>query len=251
MRRSPPNTTPCDFSGGNLSEARQRILESLDDFRVVVVRGRPAGVEVSGNAAAMREGRKLHISVVAGKRMLQGFPASAQRPALRSLGARGVQVFEGTNAERIEEREIHLQNGRFLPYDLCFLATGVRPPDLFGHSEMPTGNDGGLAVIRHLQCSRYPRVFGGGNCIHFLPRPLHKVGVHAVRQGPVLRHNLLAVLEGRPLRTFKPKSTYMLILNLGDGRGLLLWRSIALHGKLFFSLKDRIDRRFVNRFAVK
>jgi hypothetical protein len=84
-----------------------------------------------------------------------------------------------------------------------------------------------------------------------LPRPLDKVGVHAVRQGPVLRHNLLAALEGRPLKAFKPKSAYMLILNLGDGRGLLLYRSLALHGKLIFWLKDRIDRRFVKRFSGK
>jgi NADH dehydrogenase FAD-containing subunit len=234
----------------NLSQAREKIRASVD-LRVVVIGGGPAGVEVSGNAAALRASRNLHISLVAGRRLLAGFPAAARNAALRSLRERGVEVFEGAKADQVQEKEVRLQGGRSLPYDLCFIATGVRPPHLFEPSGMPTGNDGGLAVNRHLQCSRYPRIFGGGDCVHFLPRPLDKVGVHAVRQGPVLRHNLLAALEGRPLKAFKPKSAYMLILNLGDGRGLLLYRSLALHGKLIFWLKDRIDRRFVKRFSGK
>lgn len=234
----------------NLSQAREKIRAAVD-LRVVVIGGGPAGVEVSGNAAASRGDRNLHISLVAGTRLLGGFPSAARNAALRSLRERGVEVFEGAKADQVQEKEVRLGDGRLLSFDLCFLAIGVRPPNLFARSGMPHGNHGALEVNRYLQCLQYPRIFGGGDCIDFLPRPLDKVGVHAVRQGPVLRHNLLAALEGWPLRAFKPKSAYTLILNLGDGTGLLLWRSIVLHGKLFFTLKDRIDRRFMKRFSTK
>jgi hypothetical protein len=38
---------------------------------------------------------------------------------------------------------------------------------------------------------------GGGDCINFQDSPLEKVGVYAVRQNPVLLHNLMAAMDGK------------------------------------------------------
>jgi NADH dehydrogenase FAD-containing subunit len=103
-------------------------------------------------------------------------------------------------------------------------------------------------VNSFLQSDRYRQVFGGGDCIHFMPRPLEKVGVYAVRQNPVLRHNLLASLEGKALEPFKPGRNYLLILNLGDGRGLFWRRPWLWDGKAAFFIKNRIDRNFMRMF---
>jgi hypothetical protein len=65
------------------------------------------------------------------------------------------------------------------------------------------------------------------------------VGVYAVREAPVLCHNLLASLGGRPLRRFRPRRRFLLILNLGDGTGLLTWGPFSWHSRLAFRLKDR------------
>jgi NADH dehydrogenase FAD-containing subunit len=69
-----------------------------------------------------------------------------------------------------------------------------------------------------------------------------------VRQNPVLCHNLLAALEGRPLKRFDPGGDYLVILNLGDGTGLLYRSGRVLGGRLAFGIKDWIDRRFMRRF---
>jgi NADH dehydrogenase FAD-containing subunit len=105
-------------------------------------------------------------------------------------------------------------------------------------------------VNQYLQCVSDPAVFGGGDCIHFDPRPLDRVGVYAVRQGPVLCRNLMAALGGKSLllEAFEPQSRYLSILNLGDGRGILAWRSLVLSGRFAFWLKDHIDRAFMRRF---
>ncbi|HEV3263855.1 MAG TPA: hypothetical protein VG013_43875 [Gemmataceae bacterium] len=72
-----------------------------------------------------------------------------------------------------------------------------------------------------------------------------RVDVYAVREAPVLWHNLLATLQGRPLRRFRPQRRFLLILNLGDGTGLLTWGPFSWHSRPAFWLKDRIDRAFL------
>jgi NADH dehydrogenase FAD-containing subunit len=50
------------------------------------------------------------------------------------------------------------------------------------------------------------------------------------------------------LEAFEPQSRYLSILNLGDGRGILAWRSLVLSGRFAFWFKDSIDRAFMRRF---
>jgi NADH dehydrogenase FAD-containing subunit len=237
----------------NLYKGRQKVLDFLTGKmvpRIVTVGGGPAGVEISGNAARLVEDKgEVQIKLLTGSRLLPGLPEKARRIASRSLESRGVEILERARTKRVEADYVDLQDGRRIPYDICFVAVGVKPPDLFDKSGLPSGEDGGLMVNEFLQCSEYPEIFGGGDCIRFLPQPLSKVGVYAVRQNPVLRNNLLAALEGKPLKPFKPGRGYLLILNLGDGRGLLWRRSWVWDGKLAFFIKNRIDRKFMRRFS--
>jgi NADH dehydrogenase FAD-containing subunit len=76
------------------------------------------------------------------------------------------------------------------------------------------------------------------------------VGVYAVRQNPVLHHNLLAALEGTEMQTFVPQKDYMLIFNMGNGRGILWKKNFVWEGRLAFLLKDYIDRKFMRKFQV-
>lgn len=90
-------------------------------------------------------------------------------------------------------------------------------------SGLPVDPGGALRVNRFLQAVGHPSIFGGGDCAAFGERPLAKIGVCAVREAPILFHNLLAFLgrNGRTsLRAFKPQRSFLLILNLGDGTGL-------------------------------
>ena len=130
------------------------------------------------------------------------------------------------------------------------MAVGVKPSPLFVDSGLPTGTDGGMLVNKFLQSVDYPELFGGGDCISFEPRPLAKVGVYAVRQNPVLLHNLLGMLNGGPLQEFVPQDTFLLALNMGDGTAVVRWHSIVWGGALGFALKNYIDRKFMKTFQV-
>ncbi len=236
----------------NLNEGRRKILDLLREKvpRIVILGGGPAGVEISGNIVRLVQGKgEAKIRLLSGGRLLPRLPGKAGKIAAASLISRGVEIVEGARTKSIEEDRVRIEDGRRIPYDLCFVAVGVRPPGLFADSGLHTEEDGGLPVNQFLQNPRYPEIFGGGDCIRFIPGPLDKVGVYAVRQNPFLYYNLLAALETKSLKPFHPGRDYLLILNLGDGRGLFLRRSWIWDGKLAFYIKNRIDRNFMKKFS--
>jgi NADH dehydrogenase FAD-containing subunit len=238
----------------NLAKARRWILERVRDQAVnlVVVGGGPAGVEMTGNLwRLVREARgEARITLLAGSRLLHPYPEKARRIALASLQRRGIRVIEGPRAVQVSRGRADLDDGSCVAYDRAFIASGVEPSPLFTDSGLPVGKDGGLLVNNHLQSVEWPELFGGGDCISLRDWPLDKVGVYAVRENPVLYHNLLAALEGRELTSFDPQKNYLLIFNLGDRRGIFIKNGWVWNGRLAFSLKDWIDRRFMNKFQV-
>jgi selenide,water dikinase len=75
-----------------------------------------------------------------------------------------------------------------------------------------------------------------------------KAGVYAVRQAPVLWHNLLAAAAGRTGRIYSPQSQFLSILNTADGRALLYYKGFVSHSRWAWRLKNWIDRRFMAKY---
>ena len=238
----------------NLLAARKKILETEPGkgLRVAVVGGGPAAVETAANLGhlARETGRIGRIALASRSDLLEDFPEKARALARGALSRWGVDRFEGIAAESFVDGGVRLENGAVLEADLVFVAIGIRPSPLFRDSGLPTGKDGGLLVNDFLQCVHYPELFGGGDCITRMGSPLARVGVYAVRQNRPLHRNLLAFLEGRPLRRFDPGGDFLLILNLGDRRGLFRRKGIVWEGRLAFRLKDYLDRTFMRKFQV-
>jgi len=238
----------------NLYKARNLILSqnAKGITRVLVAGGGPAGIEISANAWKLlhENGGTPAITLVAGNQFLQGVPARARHLALDSLAARRIDIFEGVRVHSFENRFATLTDGRSIPFDFAFVAVGVQPPPLFRESGIPVGEDGGMSVNGYLQSTAYPQLFGGGDCISVEGHSVAKVGVHAVRQNPILKHNLEVALDGGEMKRFTPNPNYMLIMNMGDAKGVLWKKSLVLNGGLAFLLKNYIDMRFMKRFQV-
>jgi len=238
----------------NLLQGRRHLLKLLGEkeLKLVVVGGGAAGVEMTANLWRLVQDKKgkARITLIGGRRVLGGLPEKVRGLVLQSLSRRGIQVVEGCHLEEVGDKGIHLTDDRSLPFDFAFLALGVKPSPLFAGSGLPTGEDGGLLVNFQLQSVAHPQVFGGGDCISLAGNPLAKVGVYAVRQNPILYHNLLAALEGTEMQTFVPQMDYMLIFNMGNGRGILWKKNFVWEGRLAFLLKDYIDRKFMRKFQV-
>lgn len=219
---------------------------------VAVVGSGPSAIEIAGNIhqlCTMHSQARVCIKLFAGVRFMAGQPQRLRLLARRILERKGVEIIEGDYVSKVTKSSLLLDNGEAYQADVIFIAVGVQPSSIFSCSDLPVGPDGGLLVNEYLQSTRHDTIFGGGDCIFFEHEPLAKVGVYAVRQNSVLFHNLMSRLEGQTMKKFQPGGDYLRIYNLGDGDGLLSKRFITFSGKLAFSIKDYIDRRFIVRFS--
>lgn len=238
-----------------LIKAQKRLIDlaTTGAARVGIVGGGPSSAEIAGNIWQLITRKNLympHIRIFSGQGFMQRFPEKIREMAVRSLHKRGIKLSEHDYVREIRPRRIVMESGRSHDLDFIFLALGVKPSPIFRESGLPTGPDDGLLVNRYLQSPEYPEIFGGGDCISFQEHPLDKVGVYAVRENPVLLHNLLASLEGGELIPFDPGGDYLLIFNMGGGEGILHKRWLTFDGRLAFVIKDYIDRRFMKKYQA-
>ncbi len=236
-----------------LLEAQQRILSLAAEGKTAIgiIGGGPSAIEIAGNIWGLAVKKHMEVPAInlftRGK-LMDRFPDAIGKKVFQSLSRRGVAIHEKSPVSTIEDNRITLASGEDHKADLIFLALGVRPSPIFADSGLAVGPDGGLLVNQFLQSDKYPDIFGGGDCVHFKPQPLDKVGVYAVRQNPVLLNNLLAALEGTDLQPFDPGGAYLLIFNLGGGTGILRKNWLQFGGRPAFIVKDYIDRKFMREF---
>ncbi len=237
-----------------LLRARNHIRDASTQrgLRIGVVGGGPAAAEIAGNIGHLVRGegiRRPTVTILTARRFMDSVPEAARRCIARHLARHNIGISEHDPVTTVRNNRIETKAGRSYEVDITFLAMGISPTPIFRGSGLPTGPDGGLSVNRYLQSCAYPELFGGGDCIHFADHPLAKVGVHAVRESPILCYNLMATLEERPLRPFSPRNGYLLILNVGD-IGILRKGRFIVASPAIKRLKDSIDRRFMRRYQA-
>lgn len=238
-----------------LLHAKKEILRRSQNqaLEIAIVGGGPSSLEIAGNIWQLgqeNKGQPITIRIFAGSKLMGHLPEKIGVLSHKIFAKRGIEVIEGSYVKEMGQGRVVLENGKTYKADLLFPAVGVRPSPIFAESGLPIGLDGGLMVNNKLQCTCYANIFGGGDCIHYSPEPLDKVGVYAVRENPVLYHNLMASLSREPLEKFDPGGAYLLIYNLGGGVGIFCKYSAIFSGRLAFWIKDYIDRKFIKEFQA-
>jgi NADH dehydrogenase FAD-containing subunit len=238
-----------------LMEAREEILSrgTRDAISIGIVGGGPSAVEIAGNIHRLVQSPGMKpavIKVLTRSSIMPHHSRGIRAKAIASLKKRGIEILENRVVKEITTGFVTETSGIQHPFDIIFLASGVKPNAVFRQSGLETGPVGGLRVNRYLHHGSYPEIFGGGDCIFFEDRPLDKVGGFAVRQNPVLLHNLMAALEGGEMKAFEPGGAYLLIFNLGDGTGIFHKWFLQFGGRPAFKIKDYIDRKFMQTFQA-
>jgi len=220
--------------------------------RVTVVGAGAAGIEVACALAAVldRAKRERRIMVLDGAdSILSGYPPAFRRRVERALEELGIELRLGSRVSGVTEGSVVLDEGPPLPSDLTVWLTGPRGGPLFSASGLPTDESGFLLVDDRLRSVADERIFAVGDCATLAPYPqTPKAGVFALRQAPILWHNLLATIGGRNLTRYRPQPDFLSILNTCDGRALLRYKRFHTWSHWAWWLKDWIDHRFVTKY---
>jgi pyridine nucleotide-disulfide oxidoreductase family protein len=216
---------------------------------LTMVGGGAAGVEsmlaALARLRALQPQRTLHGRLVAaGDRLLEGQSAAVARRATRALQRAGVAVMLGT------EFTPELAAGS----DLLLWATGAQSHAWQGDAARRGGlvvdARGFIRIDTQLRSVSHPTVLAAGDCAGWQP-PLPKAGVYAVRQAPLLSHNLRALLGGGgALRSYTPQRRHLLLLGTADGSAIGAKGPFTAEGRWLWRWKDTIDRHFVARYRT-
>ena len=180
--------------------------------------------------------------------ILESYNPRTRDAVKRALQQAGIVLHTQARVCEVAANRLTLEDGRQGEFDEVFWCTGAAAAPWIAASGLATDDNGFLAVNAWLQSVDDPAVFAAGDIAAFIADPRPKAGVYAVRQAPVLEHNLRAALSGNALRRYKPQQRFLSLLSLGEDRATADRGAFTATGSWVWRWKDRIDRTFMARF---
>lgn len=214
---------------------------------VTVVGAGASGIELAAHLAARGDTDRVHL-LEHGSHVGAFLPPRAAQRLVQLLETRGVRIVTQADPVRIDGDAVLLRDGTRVAHDTVVVATGLAPPPLATRS--PLGGPQGFPVRATLQHRDHDDVYAAGDCADFLALTLPRIGVHGVRQGPVLLAAFEARASGAPAPVYRPQSRALSILDLGGGTALAVRGRWWWLGRTSLVLKRRIDRRWIATYRT-
>ncbi|MFB8830209.1 FAD-dependent oxidoreductase [Azotobacter sp. CWF10] len=211
---------------------------------VAIIGGGPAGVEL----ALALAGQMPALSLFCAGPLLEGRAAGLRLRALGVLRRRGVWVREYCPISGVDGQLLLSAGEPVWQGARLLLASDAAAPAWLAQSGLACDADGFVQVGATLQSLSHPQIFASGDCAA-LPG-VQRSAFQALRQAPVLSHNLRAVLAGRALHHYRPQRQSLLLLATGDGGALLGWHGWSAGGRFCGYWREWLDRRFMRRHAL-
>ncbi len=228
-------------------------VERAKPIRIVIVGGGVAGIEVAlclqARLATHLPERQFSFTLAtASDSLASGMRTASVAKLQRILADRQVKVRSHFEVTAVQESYLESRDGQRIASDCAIWATHASAPPVLQKLRLPLAEDGFLAIDPTLQTTAGHPIFAVGDCGTIVQQPHPKAGVFAVRQCPILWHNLHAILEDRPLRKYHAQRDFMKILNTGEGKALLEYKRFSFHAHWCWLLKSWIDRGFIKRY---
>lgn len=191
-------------------------LERARLLTIAVVGGGFTGVEAAGELvelfrSVLRFYPHLHRSdvrvvlVEGGGTLLPGLPAKMGSYSARALGKRGVEIRTGDGVASADDDGLVLQSGARIETRTIVWSAGVTPAPLVAASPLPKTKRGAIMTGEDMRVVGFERVWALGDCAAIpdgAGGTYPPTAQHAIREGPVLADNIVAVLEKRPTQRF-------------------------------------------------
>ncbi|MHB8433544.1 MAG: NAD(P)/FAD-dependent oxidoreductase [Candidatus Tyrphobacter sp.] len=183
---------------------------------VAIVGGGFTGVEAAGEIVELFKSvlrfyprvpaRSVRVVLLeGGSALLPGLPSRMGAYAGRVLAARGVDVRTGDGVARADEDGLVLQSGTRIRTATIVWSAGVRPSPIVAKTPLLQTKRGAVIVGSDLRAAEFPSVWAAGDCAAIPEESgayYPPTAQHAVREGPRLADNIVAVLRGQPTKPF-------------------------------------------------
>jgi NADH dehydrogenase FAD-containing subunit len=216
-------------------------IESGEVKNILIQGGGAAGTEIALNLTHPRSKNRCTVTITElNNRLLSNFPIRASDIATGILKKRGVNILTGVNT----------LPDRTSGYDAIILATGNKPESMNMEHKLPTGNGKRILTDSTLIVKGTTNVFAAGDTADINGTALPQIGVHAVKQGVTLRKNIEALLDGKPLHSFKPYPVNPLILSNGPDDAIFTAKQLCISGKSPAVLKYVLDMNWLEKYTL-
>lgn len=224
---------------------------------IVVVGAGAAGTELAFAVDARMKQRDPMTSVTLISRgpLSDSLGRATAAAVSAELRQRGIKELHAT-AEEVADGLLKLENGQQVVFDCLLLSTGAAPPEWLEKCTDLKTEDGWVLVGPQLSVVGRSNVFAAGDCVTFGKRfgegfpP--RAGVYAVREGPILTHNLKVALDRKGvMKDFVPQASYLSLLCMSDGRAIGSKYGLVFKGTWVYRLKNYIDESWQRKFRVE
>ncbi|TNJ43948.1 selenide, water dikinase SelD [Phaeobacter sp. B1627] len=234
---------------GAFAAAWDSIRQGEGPVRIACIGGGVAGAELLlAMAYALRQqGRLAGATLIDRGAALSTLGPRSQSRLRDALRAHDIEIREHCEVTEITARSVCLGDGSEIASDFTVGAAGAKPYSWLATSGLQL-HEGALVVSPGLRTSD-EAIFASGDCAHMAHAPRPKAGVYAVRQAPVLFHNLQATLAGGRLKSYQPQADYLKLISMGAKTALADRGGRSFAGPVLWRWKDHIDRSFMAKFA--
>jgi NADH:ubiquinone reductase (H+-translocating) len=153
----------------------------------------------------------------AGREILRGVHPTLAGRARRKLQRQGIEIRTEARVTRVLPGAVEIADDEQIPVGMTVWAAGVKGHPILEGLPLRRDRLGRVVVTPHLQVPERPEVYGAGDAITIDGNPDASIPIipAALAHGRLVAENIMAELEGRPLRAvdFAPRG---MLVSLGE-----------------------------------
>ena len=248
---------PIDIFLRKWEDLIERVRLGTGIFRVVVVGGGAGGVELALSTQHRLQqmlqhdgqdpARVQYSLLTKSDRIMFAHNDGVRKRFERIFAKRNIAIRTHAEVTEVLADKVILRDGESMDVDAVIWVTTASAPGWLAESGLAVDDAGFIKVDDHLQSLSHEGVFAAGD-VASLPDPRPKSGVFAVRQGPVLSHNLRAAATGGRLRVYRPQKNFLGLISTGDKYAIASRGGWSYESAWLWQYKDWIDTRFMRKF---
>ena len=156
------------------------------------------------------------LVIEAGTEILRGVHPTLAERARRKLWREGIEIRTGTRVTRVLQGAVEA-GGEVIPVGLTVWAAGVAGHPSLAHVDAERDRLGRLLTLPTMQLKAHPDVYGAGDAVAVDGKPDASIPIipAALAHAQLAAENIVAELEGRPLRSIEFAPQGMLV-SLGE-----------------------------------